>query len=222
MWSDASAFIGSSAVLVNFAGAAQFFGLLLRDQLLMRFFLLSATLFYISYYYFLQPVPLWNPIFWSALIGVANLSVILRILMERTTFSLGTHERALYNAFTNLSPGEFRRLLRKCKWMTSTAETELIADGKPNSRLYYIMGSGARVIRSDRELTLNKGSFAGEISFLLGTPATASVIVPEQTPYVYWEHSDLIQIEKRYPAIRIALRETLNVDLAQKVVGDGL
>ncbi|MEZ5947240.1 MAG: hypothetical protein R3C04_10400 [Hyphomonas sp.] len=221
MWSEILAMLAGGALLVNIAGLAQVCGLLIRDQLLMRSLLMAATLLYISYY-FLQPVPLWSPIFWSTLVGLANLSVILRLLSERTTFNLSADEKALYRVFYNMSPGEFRRILRKATWQTPQQEAELITAGKPNSRLFYVIGSNAQVIRPNRRLTLDAGRFAGELSFLLGTPATASVIVPANTPYVYWEHKDLIQIEKRYPAIRIALREILNVDLAQKVVSDGV
>lgn len=213
------AHLNSGLILVHLAGLSQVCGFLIRDQLVMRLFLFVGSTLYVCYFFFPQQDPLWTQIVWTTILAVANLSVILRLLIERTTFRMRPEEIALYGAFRTMSPGEFRRLLRKCRWEVTEGETTLIEAGKPNSHLFYITSADARVHRPEGDLTLRAGSFAGEISFLLGTPATATVSVPANTRYVYWKHEDLTTIERSNPSMRIALRELLNVDLAQKVLG---
>ena len=64
---------------------------------------------------------------------------------------------------------------------------------------------------------LQEGSFVGELSYLLKSPATATVSIGDGAVIASWRYDDLVAIERRYPSIRIAMREVLNIDLAAKV-----
>lgn len=207
----------SADTLVDAAALLQVAGFLIRDQLILRLFVFSGTVLYALYYYFAPDVPLWQALGWSVVLGSANLSMILRIAIERTTFSMSAQDRHLYQTFRSLSPGEFRRLLRVCTWVRVSDPMVLTRIEQQNDRLFCLLEGEADVRKGTAHFTLGPGSFVGEVSFLLGTPATATVTARAGALIAIWRHDDLMRIERRHPAIRIGLREILNVDLAAKV-----
>ena len=204
-------------MLIDVAALMQTMGFLVRDQLILRILVLIGTILYASYYYFAPAVPLWHALAWSSVLATANLSLIIRILIERTTFRMSAREKRLYQSFKPLSPGEFRRLLRICSWMEVTETTVLTRQDARNDRLFYVLDGGAVVEKGRKRITLEAGCFIGEISFLLKIPATATVTVGPGAVVASWRHVDLEEVERRHPAIRVGVREIVNVDLAAKV-----
>jgi hypothetical protein len=207
----------SSTILVHLGALALAAGLLVRDQLKLRLLILCGTTFYGLFYFFGNASPLWVPLTWSFVQGAANLSVIVRLLIERTTFNMSPREKALYRAFSLLSPGEFRRLLRVCAWQDIETETDLTREDAANDRLYYILSGKAEVTKSESRFHLDEGSFVGELSYLIDAPASATVRAEPGAVVASWAHADLRRVERRHPAIQIAMREILNVDLVGKV-----
>ena len=207
----------SANLLIDIAALLQVAGFLVRDQLILRLLVLAGTILYGCYYYFAPETPLWQALGWAIVLGGANLSVIVRILIERTTFDMSAREKRLYEAFESLSPGEFRRLLRICTWMEVRETTVLTRIDARNDRLFYILDGTAEVEKGDTRLTVGPDCFIGEISFLLKTPATATVRVGPGALVASWSHADIEAVERRYPAIRVGVREVVNVDLAAKV-----
>ncbi len=207
----------SANILVDVAALLQAAGFLVRDQLILRLMVFSGTVLYGCYYYFAPATPLWQALGWSTVLGAANLSVIIRILIERTTFHMSAREKRLYQTFHPLSPGEFRRLLRICKWMEVTETTVLTRMDAENDRLFYVLDGSAALEKGETRFTLKPGCFIGEVSFLLKRPATATVSVGTGALVASWRHADLEEVERRYPAIRVGVREIVNVDLAAKI-----
>ena len=133
----------SGAILVHLGALFYAAGLLVRDQLILRLLILTGTAFYGLYYYFGAASPLWPALAWSFVLAAANLSVIARIVIERTTLSMDLRERRLYAVFSSMSPGEFRRLLRVCAWLGPGAPIVLTREGETNQRLYYVLDGQA-------------------------------------------------------------------------------
>jgi CRP-like cAMP-binding protein len=59
--------------------------------------------------------------------------------------------------------------------------------------------------------------FIGEIAWLLGTPATATVQVSPGMRYVEWDTAHLRTLLTRSPDLRISFEGMLNRDLAGKL-----
>jgi hypothetical protein len=58
-------------------------GPLIRNEFLLRIFLLGGSFLYILYYFYVANAPLWEAIFSSPLISAANMITIYRIFLER-------------------------------------------------------------------------------------------------------------------------------------------
>lgn len=73
------------------------------------------------------------------------------------------------------------------------------------------------IVKAERRFTVASGVFIGEIAWLLGTPATATVEVSPGARYVEWDSAHLRSLLTRSPDLRIAFEGMLNRDLAGKL-----
>ncbi|MDH3664107.1 MAG: popeye domain-containing protein [Alphaproteobacteria bacterium] len=204
-------------VWVHLAALFYVLGFWARDQLILRSLVLLGTAFYILYYYLAADMPLWSAMLWSTILGVVNLYVTVQLAMERTTFRMSRDERQLYSAFSPMTPGEFRKLMSMAIWHDAEQACLLTIESRPNKSLFYIIEGSVTLQKNGRAFDMNAGKFVGEISYLLMSNATATAHAHAATRYIEWRHEDLAEIERRNPGIRVALREILNADLAQKV-----
>ena len=204
-------------IMVHIAAMFYVAGFLVRDQLYLRLLILFGTICYMNYYFFLQDKPLWEAFIWSAIMGSANLYIIILIILERTTFSMSDEEKLLFKAFDGLSPGEFRKLLKVTNWHESDGETLITVEDEVPDALYYVLYGGCRINKRGTAFSVERPGFIGEIAYTLNRSATANVLVPKGGKYVSWPRDKLKGLELRYPSIRVALHGTLNTDLADKV-----
>ena len=65
---------------------------------------------------------------------------------------------------------------------------------------------------------LKDGSFIGEMSFITGGDATATVRAVEPTRYLSWSKDDLRKLLNRNPSMRFALQTVLSTDLTRKLM----
>lgn len=207
--------LNNAAILVHMASLLYVIAFLVRDQLMLRILVLIATALYIGYYYFVPEIPLWDAIFWSLVLGAANLFVTVRILLQRTTFNMTGAEKRLCDRFNTMTPGEFRRMLNIAHW--DHRDATLTTENEPVDRLYYVLGGTVDVEKQGRTFTLPEGVFIGEVAYFLKGNASATVKVSGAPNYVYWERSELQKLEKKNSGIRIALHSLLNTDMAAKV-----
>ncbi len=209
--------LGSAAMLVHMASLLYVIAFIIRDQLMLRILVLVATALYIGYYYFVPATPLWDAIAWSAVLGLANVWVMVGIILERTTYRMNNEEKRLFGVFDTLSPGEFRKLLKITQWHKSTASTELTQEGKEVDRLICVMDGEIEVLKQQRRFQLSPVAFIGEVAFFRQIPATATTQVGPGSLYVSWPSAALRDLQANYPGIRIAMYERLNRDMADKV-----
>lgn len=209
--------LSQNALWVHLASALYVIGFWVRDQLLLRSTVFVGTIFYIIYYYYAADVPLWSAIAWSTVLGVVNLFVTIQIAFERTTFRMSKDEKLLYGAFGALTPGEFRKLIEPAIWHEVKKPTLLTREDAPNESLFYIIDGSVRLQKNGRSFRRTAGTFVGEVSYLLGSNATATAHAAKKARFIEWRHKDLLEVESRHPSIRVALRDILNADLAAKV-----
>ena len=191
-------------------------GFLARDEMWLRGLVLVGVLFDISFYA-TQSQPFLPPLLSAGLLILINLVVIYLIIRERTTFAMNAREKRLFVAFQTLSPGQFRRIQRLAKFHNTAEPVAILQEGVVPDQLYYIEGFRFDVQKGG-DLAEAKGpAFAGEIAFLIDTPASATVSVPPGTPFVSWSVADLQRIMGRNPALKNALVARFSLDLAQKV-----
>lgn len=207
----------SANILVHLALLFYAAGFLIRDELWLRSLVLMGTLFYISYYYHISDDPLWDAIFASGVLAVINIVLIIVIIRERTVLAMSSHEAGLYDIFSTLTPGQFRKLLRNGHWRTATRPETLTEIGKPVDRLYYIVSGAIDLEKDAGSGSVGGEIFIGEIAFVLGTNASATVTARPGTVYLEWEAVAIRRLMNRSLAFKNAMIALFNVDMARKV-----
>ena len=208
----------SASLLVHVASLLYVVAFVVRNQLVLRTLVLIATVLYIAYYFFAPDVPLWDAIGWSAVLGLANIYVMSKLMLERTTFRLTNAQRQLYDVFHTLNPGEFRQLLKITHWHSVEAATvqTLTTEGKACTDLFLVLSGQISIDKGARSFAVEPEKFIGEVSYYLQKPASATVTVTGGT-YVSWSHSALETLKRKNPAIRIAVQQILSTDMAHKI-----
>lgn len=203
--------------LVHLAGLFCLAGFLCRDQLLLRVLLFGGYAVYMTYYILVPGGPLWTLINWTLVFGAANIYGIVQLVLDRRHSAMSDDEQQLFSEFSSLSPGQFRRLMKAGKWMRLSDRAVLTREGEHADSLYYVLGGVIEIDKAGRIFHAAPPAFIGEIGWLLGTPATATVAVDHESRVVEWNATDLNAVLKRHPELRIRLEGLMNRDLAGKV-----
>lgn len=78
--------------------------------------------------------------------------------------------------FADLEAAELEAIVRSCERVSYGEGEWIIRQGDPSSALHMILeGEVGTVIADEDRRILSKGSFFGEVSVLLGEPASASI-----------------------------------------------
>lgn len=207
----------SAEALVYLAFVFYVLGFLFRDELWMRGLLLFGTVFYLLYYFYAPQTPLWDAILTSSIMGIVNIAMICVVVAERTTFTMSQEKAAIYTHFSNLSPGQFRRVMKRGDNCVAKARERLCVGGEPLRDLYFLVAGNAEITKRGETITVQAGRFVGEVAFLRGTPASATVDVLKGATYVRWDHAKLSALMQKSPNIHNAMVARFNLDLADKV-----
>jgi len=207
----------SAAVLIHLGAMFYIIGFLVRDELLLRLLVLAGTTLYICYYFLFPDTPLWDAIITSLILTAANLWVLVKIIYERTTFALSDEEKNLCSAFNTLTPGQFRQVLKHANWHTAGDEEILCQEGRQAERLFYLIDGKTTIKKGDKSFSADESSFLGEISFVLESTYSATVVAGSGARYVSWSAQDLKKQMTKNQAFNNALIALFNVDLAKKL-----
>ncbi|KIN66351.1 Cyclic nucleotide-binding domain protein [Sulfitobacter noctilucicola] len=210
-------YFSGAASFVHLAVLCYMLGLLTRKELLLRGFLFLGSLFYILYYYYIAESPLWEAIAASTLIAASNLPVIYRIFRERSTFGMTDEMLTLYQSFPNFNPGQFRQMMAQAEIVEAHDDVTLLEQGMPPSHLYLTNTNGFVLERDHLQSDLGPGNFLGEISFLLGGGATATVKARAGASYVAWDLGQLQSMMANSSSMANAISVLLNKDIARKL-----
>lgn len=214
---DFFAYLSGPVTFVHLATLCYVLGLITRKELRLRLFILAGTGFYILYYYFITSAPLWEAIGAAVLIGAANLPVIYRILRERSTFGMSQEMLTLFEYFPSFNPGQFRKMMSYGQIVDQTEHTVLLKQDETPTHLFLTATDGFMLTRNMQHAELGGGNFLGEISFLLGGEATATVVATPGSRYVSWEVAKLRQMMENSPRMANAISAQLNKDIARKL-----
>ncbi len=207
----------STAGLVHIALMFYCAGLMVRDELLLRILILIGTGFYLSYYFYFPETPLWDAMFASAAIGTVNLTLIAIVIRERTTFTMSAEDAALFKRFGVLTPGQFRKLMRRAEWRSASEHVELTRVGERPEELYFIVSGDIHLEKFGESYILDADKFIGEIAFLEGEQASATTAITSGARYVSWNVDDLHLLFGKFRHLGQAVVTLLGQDLSRKV-----
>lgn len=209
-------FLGAS-LLVHAAGLLQLAGYLFRDQLALRLLLLCGTVFYGLYYYLHPAIPLWEAIGWSMALAAANIAGCVALIMDRRRLRGSDAELELYAALPGLNPGEFRRLMRFARIEVFDRDTPIVTQGGAPDALRYLLDGPLRIEVDGAPREAPPQGFIGEISFISGGVATATVTAGAGARLVAWPVAPLRALMARDPIYEHAFSRAFGATLAEKI-----
>lgn len=209
-----------SFVAQNLVHVAAIFTLicyLFKDQIKLRAFAALGDALLTVYYVVAFPAPLWNAMYWTIINVIINVAMIALLLRDRRMTLLSDDEMTLFRALETLSPGQFRKLLKLADWHVQEEPVQLTAEGEKPGHLYYILSGDVTIAKQGRSFVAAPKTFIGEIAFLRGTPASATVTTPPAAHYVSWPVEELQALLKRNEDLKNAFSALLSADMADKV-----
>jgi hypothetical protein len=211
-------------LVINAAFLIASCGFLARDVLHLR---LLAMVAYSGLLYGVAVRPAWPgaPHYWWYLAFVViNAGHAGWLLWERSQTHLSPDEEEVYTrAFPSLDRLWVRRLMRRAEWRAVAPGDVLAREGQAPERLALIARGAADVTLGGRAVTrLREGQFVGEVAFLTGDPATATVIAARPSRVLFWPRDALREWLAGEPQLHAVLYAALGNDLAEKIAATTL
>jgi hypothetical protein len=193
---------------------------LLKDILWLRLLTILSCFAGIAFNYFVPATPLWTVIYWNVLFTAINVVQVAIIIKQRSSVHFTEEEKELHDTiFKNFAPFEFMKLMRVGKWLEAKQGEILATEAKPLDSIMLIYNGSVSVELNGKELAkLKDGNFVGEVSFITGGAATATVRALLPTRYVSWPKEAIRQLLNRNPSMRFAMQAMLSTDLSKKLM----
>jgi len=128
-------------------------------------------------------------------------------------------ERELYAAFIHrFTPSEFIKLVRIGTWHQAEAGESLIKEGQSVDQILFII-KGHSVVSADGETlhAIKSGSFVGEMEFMAGGPAVATVTTESLVRYIAWQKESLEHLLTFQPEMQSAMQTLFSADVVKKL-----
>lgn len=197
---------------------------LFRNILWLRVLAILSNLCVLAAAYRAGMGPNWIIVAWAAAFVAINAGHTTWLLYERYFTRLTEEEKRLFEtAFQELDPVSVRKLLRLGTWQQIEDRATLVWQGVHLDRLQLIAEGEACVLLGGRiAARLKVGRFVGEIAYLSGEPATATVTANSPVKCMVWEKQDLERACKRRPELLQVLQAAVGRDLAGKIASHNL
>ena len=158
---------------------------------------------------------------WDLVFILINVYQIYRLIAERRSLaSLAEVNLLRQGAFAGLESSRLAQLLKAGGWQDFEADTRLTVEGEAVARLILICRGRARVeARGAPIATLHSGAFVGEMAFLSGNPASATVIVEEPVHAFVFDVEKLAALARTSDAVAGDVHRAVGRDLARKLAG---
>jgi hypothetical protein len=156
---------------------------------------------------------------WDVVFVLINLYQIYRLVAEqRSLKSMKDGHLLRQGAFAGFDGPLLARLIRTGTWRDLEPGTNITQEGKPVSELVLICDGQASVeARGQLVAQLRGGAFVGEMAFLSGNPATATVTVENSMRAFVFDIEKLRDLINGDDLVAGALHRAIGLDLAQKL-----
>jgi hypothetical protein len=193
---------------------------ILKDILWLRLLAILSCFAGIAFNFFIIPsTPIWTAIYWNILFAIINIVQVAIIIKQRSGVHFTDEEKELHDTlFKNFAPFEFMKLMRVGKWLEAKDGEVLTTEQKPLDSVMLIYNGLVGVESKGKEVArLKDGNFIGELSFITGGAATATVRALRPTRYVSWPKEAVRQLLNRNPSMKFAMQALLSTDLSKKL-----
>src|SRR5689334_3690673 len=203
----------------NLASILTMVAYLLRDILWLRFLTILSCFAGMVFGYLVRGGPLWTYITWNVIFALINIVQIAIIIKDRTGIHFTEEEKELHETlFKKFAPFEFMKLMRIAEWRQVAPGEIVTTEGQKLDEVMMIYnGLLAVEVKGEKKAQLQDGHFIGELSFISGGVATATVRAIEPTRYIAWPKKEIDRLLTRNPSMHIAMQGMLTVDLSKKL-----
>jgi hypothetical protein len=150
--------------------------MLMRDMVWLRTIAIVAGVSRII----IRAAILYDPVtvLWETALVLINVGQLLLIWWDkRHTHSNEDEALLVSTVMPGLSGRALRQLMRLARWRTVEEGTVLLQEGQPVTDLLFVTDGAARIERGGMLVAIcSRGDFVGEMSFVSGKVATATVI----------------------------------------------
>lgn len=191
----------------------------LRDMILLRAIAIVSCIVGVIYNYLIPVEPLWIPIFWLSCFMLINAWRIAGLIYDRRSVAFNEEETELLGTvFRNFTPVEFMKLMRIGNWRRADAGETLATEGESLGGLILLFNGEVSVEREGEAVgRARDGAMIGEISFIQGGAATATVIAQCPCRYVFWSGDELRRLLNRNPSMDVAMKHVFSADMMRKL-----
>jgi CRP-like cAMP-binding protein len=156
---------------------------------------------------------------WDVVFILINLYQIYRLVAEQHALKAIEDLHLLkQGAFAGLDRRQLARLVRTGAWRTFEPPAKLTQEGLPVQELVLICDGNASVESHGRVVAhLHGGAFVGEMAFISGNPASATVTVERPTRAFVFDMARLRQLAETDDLLAVALHRVIGRDLTQKL-----
>lgn len=190
---------------------------MMRKMHHLRMVAISAGTFSAVYY-----VQVGDPVsfFWESLFTLVNAVQLAILFVENRRGKFSSEEQSFIDtALRGLERVHARRLVKLGQWQDLPDNEVLIVEDSTPLHLYYVVNGTASVEREDRMIGMvGPGDFLGEMSYLTGNRATATVRTVTPMRCLVFDRKALRAHLARHPEVRHALEAGFNRNLVEKLV----
>lgn len=201
--------------LANVAFLASF---LARDVLWLRVACMAGAALLIAGFASADPVA-WTAVAWQAAFFAIHGAWVVQLLRERRPIPLTEDERFVGDhVLVGLAANEVALLCRAGRWRDGPAGTPFLSQGERVAALRLLRTGEAAVARGGVEVArLGPGRFVGEVAWIRGEPASATVSAASEARWLEWPVAELRGFLAGRPQVAAALERALGADLAGKL-----
>jgi CRP-like cAMP-binding protein len=156
---------------------------------------------------------------WDIIFIAINLAMLFFLVRERASLRLPEKDAPmLRQSFVGLDDAQIARLLKAADWRDAQPGEILTQQDHAVDSLFFLCSGRASVeVNGSFETYLEKGSFIGEIAYLTGNLATATVVIDEPSRVLAFSKLRMAKVTDKDSRIAGIIYELLGRDLAQKM-----
>ena len=138
--------------------------------------------------------------------------------VDRVQSPQETNTMAYRDIFDELKPNERVNMLQRATNKACEAGEIILEEGKRNRSIYVIVDGEVEIRRNGHALaTLGLGSIFGEMAFLSGEPASATVIATSKTQLLQVEHESILALIEDCPEFGTRFYRSIAGTLASRL-----
>lgn len=159
-------------------------------------------------------------IVFSAISALINIAQATRLIAERLPAALPESIKDIHSShFHMMTAAEFRKLYRLSETRTCRIRQRIAVQGEPMHELSVVLRGTVDIVKDDRRIAaLTSGSFVGEMSFVAGGHAMATVeVADDQTECIVWDKEKLKLMVGQDADLYRKLKQAIAIDLVKKL-----